>query len=228
MRICICDDEDRMIDKMKEIIARELPEATVCSFTDGKEFIANLSNGFDVVLLDIDMPGMTGLEVAAAMTENEKKSLIVFVTAHDELVYDSLKYHPFAFVRKLYLDTELCVALLDCLKELGRKDRNFTFRAGGKNVSIPVKDIIYLEARANYLVIHEKDCEYKFRGTVAGVEKALRQDDFVRIHKGFLVNAKYVRTIKSEEVTLENGKALPVGKTYLNEARSQILRYMRR
>ncbi len=228
MRIFICDDEKKMVDDINQIVKEVLPDAVICSFESGGAFLAHPDKSFDIALLDIDMPGMTGLEVAASMAESEKKTLIVFVTAHDELVYDSLKYHPFAFVRKAYIETELRETLLDCLKELDRKERTFTFRTGGRSASIPVKNIVYFEAEANYLAVHEQTGVYKFRSTLASVEKALAQDDFVRIHKGFLVNAKYVRTIKSEEITLDGGKALPIGKTYLNEARSQILRYMRK
>lgn len=228
MRIAICDDEVKIIEHIKAIIIKVIPEADISSFESGVKLLASMNHNFDVVLLDIDMPGMTGLEVAASMTENERKMLIVFVTAHDELVYDSLKFHPFAFVRKSYLETELCEVLIDCLKEMDSKNRNFTFKADGRNVSIPVNHIIYFEAEANYLILYEKSGEYRFRSTMTGVEKALEQDDFVRIHKGFLVNTQYVRTITSEQITLDNGVVLPVGKTYLDQARTQILRYMRK
>jgi DNA-binding LytR/AlgR family response regulator len=174
------------------------------------------------------MPGISGMEVAAALTREKVSTLIVFVTAHDELVYDSFKYHPFAFVRKKFLEEELKTVLSDCEKQLESRNKNFVFQNASKLVTLSQSDILYFEGQANYLAIHTTSDEYKMRSTMAGVEKELKDSDFLRIHKGFLVNLEHIRVLKTEELELDNGTVLPIGKSYSEAAKKSILKYMRR
>ena len=228
IKIAVCDDEIKIIEDINRMIKKHQPNAGVATYSNGESLLKAMEeDSYDVVLLDIDMPGLSGMDVAAAMTEDKKKSLIVFVTAHDELVYDSFKYHPFAFVRKKYLEEELISVLKDCQKEIESKDRHFLFKSEGKIVSLVTQDITYFEAEANYLVIHEKNTIYRMRGTMTSVENRLRNDGWVRIHKGFLVNQEHIRTLKMEEVSLDTNEKLPIGKAYADEAKKSILRYMR-
>ena len=89
-------------------------------------------------------------------------------------------------------------------------------------------DILYFESLANYLLIHTQTKEFKIRSTISGVESDLKNSDFLRIHKGFLVNMEHIRTMRSDELTLDNEEVLPIGKAYSDEAKKQILRFMRK
>ena len=80
-------------------------------------------DGCDLLLLDIDMPEMNGMEIAKCLTDLLQKPLLVFVTSHDELVYDSLLYHPFGFIRKAYLEQELEKILSDCKREIASREK---------------------------------------------------------------------------------------------------------
>ena len=66
------------------------------------------------------------------------------------------------------------------------------------------------------------------RSTMAAVEKELEDSDFLRIHKGFLVNLEHIRVLKTEELELDNGTVLPIGKSYSESAKKNIMRFMRR
>ena len=227
MRISVCDDEPKILDDIEKIICREYPDSVVSKFLSGEAFL-EVAGDTDVLLLDIDMPGLSGMEVAERLADSDAKILTVFVTAHDELVYDSFKYHPFAFVRKKYLEKELLSVLKDCEKKSGSRDRYFTFRSANETISIPIDEILYFESLANYLLIHTQNKEYKIRSTISGAESELKNSDFLRIHKGFLVNMEHIRTMKSDELTLDNEAVLPIGKAFADEAKKQILRFMRR
>jgi len=218
-----------MVENINQIVRAQLPEAKVYAYNSGEVLIADISQHEpDVVLLDIDMPGMSGMEVAAVLTEQKSGTLIVFVTAHDELVYDSFKYHPFAFVRKSYLEKELIRTLTDCCKELEGRNKYFVFKTDGKTVKLSYEDILYFEAESNYLVIHLVEDSFRMRSTMTAVESELTEAGFIRIHKGFLVNREHIRLFNMDEVTLDNKEKLPMGKTFAAAARTEILRYMGR
>lgn len=228
MKIAVCDDENKIVEEITSYIKKDFPMSEVRAYSNGESFLAASEERPEVLLLDIDMPGISGMEVAAALTREKVSTLIVFVTAHDELVYDSFKYHPFAFVRKKFLEEELKAVLSDCEKQLVSRNKNFVFQNASKLVTLSQSDILYFEGQANYLAIHTTSDEYKMRSTMAGVEKELEDSDFLRIHKGFLVNLEHIRVLKTEELELDNGTVLPIGKSYSEAAKKSILKYMRR
>ncbi len=228
MKIAVCDDENKIVEEITSYIKKDFSMSEVRAYSNGESFLAASEERPEVLLLDIDMPGISGMEVAAALTREKVSTLIVFVTAHDELVYDSFKYHPFAFVRKKFLEEELKTVLSDCEKQLVSRNKHFVFQNASKLVTLSQSDILYFEGQANYLAIHTTSDEYKMRSTMAGVEKELEDSDFLRIHKGFLVNLEHIRVLKTEELELDNGTVLPIGKSYSEAAKKSILKYMRR
>ena len=88
MNLYLCDDEQKIRDELIQQISVYLPEAEITDFSSGKDLLDGLSvEGCDILLLDIDMPGLSGMEVAARLLGLSRKPLLVFVTGHDELVY---------------------------------------------------------------------------------------------------------------------------------------------
>ncbi len=228
MRVYLCDDELKMREAIAAEIAACFPEAEVEKFASGTALLSALQQKeCDVLLLDIDMPELSGMEVASRLAELPKKPLLVFVTGHDELVYESFQYHPFGFVRKQFLHTELAKAVKDCVAELESKNRSFHFRTPEGETKVLLSEIQYFESEGNYLKLYTKMGTYRFRSTIGAVEARLAGDGFLRLHKGFLVNQEVVRLFGTEAVELTDGKMLPVGKTYGESAKQQFMRYLR-
>jgi len=228
MIVYICDDEKKILQDISEVVSGCCKDSNIYTFVSAIELLKQMEKqSADILLLDIDMPDMNGMEVAKYIGELKEKPILIFVSSHDELVYESFKYHPFGFVRKRFFKEELPKLLNDCKEELQRNTKNFCFRADGKDVRLVISEIIYLESEANYVKVFTKDKEYRFRSTMTAVENTLHTYGFIRIHKGFLVNEEAVRVVGSDEAELVDGRRLPVGKTYLDSARSQLMRYMR-
>ena len=228
LRILICDDERRMLSLIAEKVSACLPESDIRIFSSGAELLKCLqAETCDILLLDIDMPDITGLEIAGQLSLSEKRPLLIFVTSHDELVYDSFQYHPFAFVRKSCFDREIKPVLEDCVRELQHRERHFCFRWEGKRVCLLLSELFYFEAEGNYLHVFSKTGQYRFRSTIASVENTLAGCGFIRIHKGFLINQAAVRLFNAKEVELFDGTLLPLGKSYAKTAEAQFLRYLR-
>lgn len=241
--IFICDDEPQMVKRLSEDVKNILGDCGIVSFSDGCSLLGELGS-CDILLLDIDMPGITGLDIAGALSGLEKRPLFAFVTSHDELVYDSLKFHPFGFVRKSHMEEELAVLLADCVKELSGRERHFCFHTAGVQMKLPLGEILYFEAEGNYLKVfvqgehgsvqkdprgaadHMQEGYYRFRETLALVETSLSGDGFVRVHKGFLVNQAAVRSLGADEVVLVNGARIPVGRSHANDTKRKLMKWM--
>lgn len=228
MKIYLCDDEQKIREKICGAVTDSLPEAEVHLFDNGASLLEQIyQEPCEILLLDIDMPKLSGMEVAARLSGLSKKPLLVFVTNHDELVYESFRYHPFGFVRKQFLEMELDKVVKDCVAELEQGKKHFNFRTEGKEVCLLLSEVLFFESEGNYLKVYAKSGEYRFRSTITAVERALGKDGFFRIHKGFLVNQSAIRLFGTETVELTDGRSLPVGKTYLEEAKQQFMRYLR-
>ncbi len=228
MKIFICDDEAQIRRDFGTKVSDLYPESTIRTFASGEALLEGLLEEIcDVLLLDIDMPGMSGMDVARHLSEMERKPLLIFVTSHDELVYDSFRYHPFGFVRKSYFDTEIEKILHDCEEELESSVRHFSFRVNGKEIRLLLSEILFFEADGNYLKLETQGETYRIRSTITAVENSLSTYGFIRIHKGFLVNQAAIRMLGADELQLENGNRLPMGKTYAEAAKKLFMRYMR-
>lgn len=226
--IYICDDETLVLNELADKIRKYMPQEKILCFSSGYELREQLRKSHcDILFLDIDMPEISGLEIAKELTIEKGIPLLIFVTSHDELVYESFEYHPFSFIRKSCFDQEIEKVLRDAGEYLESLKRQFYFRSAGRDLSLPLLAILYFEADGNYLKIYTESGEYRFRSTISDVESRLNQYGFVRIHKGFLVNQAMVQIIGREDIELADGTALPLGRSYAEHARRRLLEYMR-
>lgn len=231
MKIAICDDEPKICSlyqtKVQSIMQEHKTEASVETFHKPLEFLAALKEReYELILLDIDMPKLDGLQLAEQMQTFQRKPLLIFVTNQDALVYQTFQYHPFSFIRKSFLEEELEAVLMQALEELAGRQSRYTFRCEKETVSLLLSEILYLEAEGNYILIHAKGHIYRFRETLTNVERELNPKGFVRIHKGFLVNQEAVYRIGSDEVTLSNQERLPIGRSNKEQAKERLMRYL--
>ncbi len=227
VKIYICDDEPKIRSDLAKSVSRLIPNSGIAELAKGSDLISRMSEeACDILLLDIDMPGLSGLDIAKRLGNMPKKPLLVFVTSHDELVYDSLQFHPFGFVRKSHIDSELPKILADCIDELSSRERHFAFHTAAAEIKLRLDEMIYFEADGNYLKLFTANDEYRFRDTLGAVESSLSDHGFVRIHKGFLLNQAAVKKLSADEVELTNGCRLPIGRSYQDSARKTIMRYM--
>lgn len=227
MQVFLCDDEPEIVSVLTVQVQEYLPESKVEGFTDGISLLKALQKkDCDILLLDIDMPEMNGLDVAKCLEELRVKPFLIFVTSHDELVYDSFHYHPFGFIRKSRLEEELEKVLKDCCLDMAGRKRHFCFHTASADIKLDLQDILYFEADGNYLKVFTKETCYRFRETLLAVENALSADGFVRVHKGFLINQEAVRMIGQGDVELINGSYIPFGRIYLESAKKRLKQYI--
>lgn len=228
LRLAICDDEQKFCEYIGAQVQQILGSGpTVRMYTNPVRCLKDLRRGlYDIVLLDIDMPELSGMELAAALQEQESKPILIFVTSQDSFVYESFRYHPFGFIRKDYMNEELERVLREAGTQWERTRNRYTFRCENKTVSLFLQDILYLEAKGNYLEIHVREKEYRIRETMRTAQEELAPCGFVRIHKGFLVNQQAVYTVGADVCSLTDGTELPIGRSYRDQAREALMRYM--
>lgn len=232
IKAALCDDEPKILEDLSAKIAEAFETAgskiNLFKTEDPLELLNYLKNEpVNVLFLDIDMPKISGMDIAKALSESDRKPLLIFVTSHDALVYRSFQYHPFGFIRKTHFDEEILGVVQSVVDELDKSSGLFSFRMNDGLYRIKRKDILYFESESNYLNIHTPEKTYKFRSTLSSVEEELSSKGFIRTHKGFLVNQEHIYSIRSEELVLSNHEVLPIGRSNRESVKAQIMRYMR-
>lgn len=234
IKAAICDDEAAILNRLREHISSEFArlgaEISVEGFSSGEEFLsAHNENAFDAVFLDIDMPEIGGFDIAERIN-SIGEPLIVFVTSHDELVFSSIRFRPFRFIRKAYLENELPETAEAVRNELAKRSsaRKFTFQAKNGEVFVDLGAVEYIEIYGHWLKVHIKDDKpLECYGSLSDFEKRLGEFNFVRTHKSYLINCKFIYAIEKNQVVLDDKTAIPLSRYKADAVKSRFKNILR-
>ena len=229
MKLAIIDDKKAFAERLRSYVLTLFAEkhtAVDITVTDNSEFILYNGKQFDVILLDIEMPSCSGIDLASKLNEKkciDEKPFIIFVTNRDGLVFDALKQQPFSFVRKSHLeDLEPC---FDRLITLCESEVYYPIKSGRDIERIALKDIFYLEKQKNYVIYHTARGTISERTTLDKKTNLLR-NGFLRTHIGYLVNIRCIEVIRTGEISLSDGTIIPLSRKYSEAVRKQFFEWM--
>ncbi len=234
IRSAICDDDPTILDYLYAQISKEFKrqgaDIHIDKFTSGKDFLnAHKIEPYDVVFLDIDMPEISGFDIAEKISDN-KRTLIIFLTTHDELVFSSLKFQPFRFIRKSFFEDELSEVLDALIGVLSKRiaGRKFKLQTKSHDVYVDIDQIVYIEIYGHWLHVHTNDNEVlECYGILSDYESQLEPFDFVRTYKSYLVNCRYIRSVEKDQVVLDDKTTIPLSRRRTNEVNDKFTKYLR-
>ena len=235
LKIAICDDEKVDRDRIRNIlIATEIQwnmEFYISQFSSGEEFLVSLmDSSYDIILLDIKMNGVDGIEVARRLKQLGSESLIIFISSYDERVKELFWYRIIAFLDKPIGQAELKERLQEALEIIkSDSDKIFTYKQKGDLKQILLKDILYLEVDRNYINLYTKSGKIRYLGTLSETWDALRNnDEFIKPNQSYIFNLKYV-TLKANHVILTDGtKDCNIGRNFKEDTHARYFNYIRR
>ena len=191
-------------------------------FTTAERFL-EAGCKYDVVFLDIDMPGMSGLELAKQY--NEKMFSIVFVTNRDDLVFEAYNTtNTLGFVRKSNVEEDLPL-VLDRLYRESQSTMYLAVKSGSELMRVRYSEILYIEKLSHNVILHTLTDDISMRKTITETEELLNGCGFVRTHTGYIVNMEYIKLINSKEVILANGKTVPISRQNVRFVKDEFLRW---
>ena len=241
IKIAVCDDDAAFADvltyELNRIFDELNVETEIKSFCDSEVFFSSFRTEepkLDIVFLDIDMPGITGFGIAEEIKKESPGTLIVFISARHEFVFDSFDYRPFSFIRKgiggiLLPDlAKVCERLVADF----RQDKAITIRdAYSGDIPITLEKILYVKSSEHYLIWKALGVnrDLKERGTIGDTELKLKKYGFIRPHSRYLVNVDHIVffNIKINRLVLDNKDSIPVSKGYRTTAHRDYLNLKR-
>lgn len=236
IRVAICDDEDIIRNKTTNILNSLFNKFTndfsIISYSNGELLLKeHEEDNFNIIFLDIDMPKISGFDIAKRIRETNTKVYIIFITSHEELVYKSFDFQPFHFLRKQSeenLIEDLNILVLKLMK-IFKSYKTIILSTSDNQYVTSLNNIVYLESEKHYINYYLKNGDViKVRGKLVEDEYDLIENDFIQIHKSYIVNLGLISKIdnKNNELLINGSIYLPISRKYKKELEESYLNYL--
>lgn len=229
--IAVCDDEvmecSRTATRIRGILDEMRVPCTIRQFYSGRELLQS-SESFDIIFLDIIMDGLDGLRTAQRVRERAYDKLLVFISASRDYVFDAYDVEAFQYLLKPIEDKKLKRVLLKAVRKTKERSQAFIIVSRDRQKKkLFLDDIYYFEIRGRMIDAHGTGGVFSYYGQIGLLERELQGKGFVRCHKSYLVNLKYVDVYNRQELVLDNGERIAIAKRRYEAFCVEILKYMR-
>lgn len=233
LHIAICDDDRAAVENHKNITEHCLKDCgsigKIETYTTSDNLLCDIVEDrlfFDLILLDIEMPGSSGMEIAKKIKPCLPDVKIIFITSHIEYAIDAFELSIFRYVPKNELDRRLPAAIRDAVKLIGLEaGKTYTIRTNSRFEKIPYREIYYIERDGKNASITAAGGISKVRKSLQQVYAELGAEEFIFTDRGCIVNMIHILQIRDGMAVLKNGEALPISRSHLQDVKEQINHY---
>lgn len=242
IRTIVVDDEPAARSRIVTLLGADPEVRLVAECRNGIEALSTIrQEPVDLVFLDVQMPQLSGFEVVDKFPSGQTP-FVIFVTAHDRYATKAFDVHAVDYLLKPYDDDRFYTSLsrakdfiemrenkmltgrlMDLVQDHMNTRREYTqvivIKEKGREYRVPVKDVLFIRAEGNYLILQTKPRHYLLRMTMNMVETDLDPSVFVRVHRSFMVNMTHVRNTRYSGnneflFTMSNGQHVLSGRSY--------------
>ena len=235
-RIAICDDDEYFRIREKQLITEYMKSKSygyeIDLYSSGVELLKQKEEvlQYDIIFLDINMKELDGIETAKEIRKVTEDIYLVFVTAFIAYAPAGYKVNAVRYLLKddKYLDREIKECLETILYKIDYEEHHITFEFQEGKKEICLEDLIYIESNLHKLSFYmagKDKAKYTMYAKLDEIDELLKESGFSRIHKSFLVNFKYVKSVERYQAILPNGKSLAISKARYLETKNEFVCY---
>jgi DNA-binding LytR/AlgR family response regulator len=229
MKIAICDDESSQIKYLQKLIgawSKNSSENVMVQAYDSAEaflFAYDEDKDIDILLLDIQMKGMNGIELAREIRKGNEMLQIIFITGFTDYIAEGYDVSALHYLMKPVNEQKLIEVLDRATARLTSSKRAILFKAGGGSMRILADDIYYAEAFSHYVTLYTKGGQENFNMRISDMEKLLGEG-FFRCHRSYIVGMKHVRRVSRTAMVLDTGKEIPLSRGLYDAANQAFIK----
>ena len=233
LKIAVCDDSRELLEKVEKDLheyesVRSTP-VTVHTYTNAVDLLDVLKKtDYDILILDIIMPGFTGMQAAHEIRKFNEEIKIIFLTSSKEFAIESYSVGAYYYLLKPVLNEKLFSVLDKVVSEITSKQESCVIYTHMGIVNIPFAKIECLEVYNKHLVFHLSDGSTKeTRGALTDYENVfLERKEFLKIHRSYILNMDYIHSIEAGEIATYSGKRFPVSRLLAKDIKEHYMNYM--
>lgn len=231
MNIAICDDENQQTEYLKKIIScwADNTDHTVCihTFESAESFSFTWSENkcFDILLLDIQMGGQSGIELAKTIRKQDENIVIIFVTGMPQYIEEGYEVSALHYLMKPIKENKLLEVLDKAITRLNKIEPSLILTSDGESIKLLQKDILYIEAFAHTVALYTMSDTYEIKKSISKMIDELDSNTFVRCHRSYIVGIRAISRIKKMDIILDNGKVVPLSRRMYNAVNKAFIRY---
>lgn len=215
-RIAVCDDNPGDIAYVTALTeewsrAENLP-VQIMGFPSAEAFLFfyEEEKNTDILLLDVEMGGMSGLDLAKRLRRTGAGLQLIFITGYMDYIAEGYDVDALHYLLKPVTGEKLCSVLQKAAARLKNREKELVLELPDGMVRLPLYEIRYLEVMKNYVTVHAEET-YSIKRPLNGLEPEL-DGSFYRTHRSYLVNLRYVKRITRSEVILKDGTEVPLAR----------------
>lgn len=221
LRIAVLDDETVYIDRIRQItnecMNRIGMKYEIHEYKNGQDILEDLEKEqyFDIYLLDVELPGMNGLEIAKQIRRKYTDPVLIYITNYVDYAVEAFEVNTYRYIPKRMLDLKLPQAYLamePLLKKKKYYDQFYLIEKYGQQKKVFYRDIYYLKKDRKYVILVHKDGKSQVRRSMGEILEELRAEEFLLIDRSYSVNIDHVLSVKNYQVYIRNGDVLPVSR----------------
>ena len=230
INIAICDDEHHLTEYTKMLVKKwageNKIEIAIEMFDSAENFKAawDENKKYDILLLDIQMGGQNGVELAREIRKADTKLSIIFITGFADFMSEGYDVSALHYLMKPVKEDKLYEVLDKAAAGLMKSFRTIIFPKTGGDVKIKADDIICAEVLSHTVVLYFVNGKEEFQMRISDMENLLG-DGFFKCHRSFIVSMKHVRRVTKTAMILENGREIPLSRNLYDEANQAFIKY---
>ena len=231
LKIAICDDQESprafLTEKVTNWAKKNRHMAELRQYTDAQAFLFDYAEekDFDILLLDIEMPGMNGIELAKSVRRENTTVQIVFITGYYEYFSDGFDVSALHYLLKPADERKLAAVLDKAAENLAYRQRSVLLSTAEGEIKVALADILYIESENVYIILHTAHGDYRTRMALGKFSEQL-DETFFKVHRSFIVGLKYIKKITRTEVTMTNGDTVPISRGLYDEVHTALIKYL--
>lgn len=221
INIGICEDElhyrVNIKDMLGDILSTYSINYKIYEFSSGEELLSNYPKDFDILIMDIQMKIINGMDTARKIREFDQNLEIIFMTSFSEFMQEGYEVKAYRYILKPISERKISRNILPCINEIMKKKNNYlTINVKNYVDRIKIDSIVYIETDRPNILIYTNDNKYTTKMSISKIDKILREHGFFRCHNSYIVNLKLVESMNSN--TLKIGeKYIPISKYRVKE-----------
>ena len=232
MRVAIVDDEAEVRKELSDYLHRFQEESGVeleaVPFASADAFLAGYTMGWNIIIFDIDMPGINGMDAARRIRETDRAVTIMFMTNLAQYAIAGYEVDASDYILKPIDYYDFSMKFHRTVEKAAHKIEHVIQIKTAEGIRrVHVTKILYVEVLSNYLHIHTEDGRtYVTRGNMQTAAGILSKYAFVRCHRSYMVNLRHVERVLNSEITVA-GQTLPVGRAFRDDVKHRYMQFIR-